>query len=54
MDYQLEVKRLDDIVASRLRFLDTIRDESVRGMYWETMVKPYWLLADAFRQRLES
>ena len=54
MDFQLEVKRLDGIVASRSRFLDTIRDESVRGLYWETMVKPFWILADAVRRRLES
>lgn len=54
MNLTLEMRWLDDLVASNLRFLDAIRDTSVRGLFWETMVKPYWVLADAVRQRLES
>jgi hypothetical protein len=54
MDTKSEVRRLDRVVVSNLRFLDTIRDTSVRGLFWETMVKPFLLLAEALRQRLEN
>jgi hypothetical protein len=54
MNIRSEVQKLDSIVASNLKFLDTIRDTSVRGLFWETMVKPFWLLADALRERLEN
>ena len=54
MNTRSEVRRLDNIVASNLKFLDTIRDTSVRGLFWKTMVEPYWLLADRLREQLED
>ncbi len=54
LNLRLEVRRLDGIVESRLRFLDTIRDRAVRGLYWQTQVLPFWILADALRYRLEN
>ncbi len=54
MNLLLELRRLDDLVKSRLRFLDNIRDEATRRWYFELMIKPYWRLAEAVRQRLED
>ena len=54
MNLLFEVTRLNSVVQSRLRFLDTIRDRAVRGLYWQTQVLPYWILLEAVRSRFEN
>jgi len=54
MNLLSEVRRLEALIESRLRFLDRIRDKTTRGLYWHTMIEPYWRLEIALRQRLEN
>jgi hypothetical protein len=40
-----ELKRCDDLVATRLRFHATMRDDNARYQYWSAMISPWERIA---------